>query len=167
MADERCGSVRSSVVVTRERRDLPEPVIRQGELIGLFPGGGVSLLACISGLEKLRLDGDEKVGAMIIRRALEAPLRQIAKNAGQDGAVVAQNVRAKNEQNYGYNAATEKYEDLLLWYPQSRYSVASLAAIPTTGGSAIPCGFVFPAARLNIASATWLPDVRVAEPLYW
>ena len=76
---------------------------------GIVPGGGTALLSCIDTLEKLKLDGDERVGAMIIRRALEAPLRQIATNAGLDGAVVVQNVR---EKGVGYNAGTDTYEDL-------------------------------------------------------
>jgi len=80
---------------------------------GIVPGGGVALLGCIAVVEGLKLSGDEKVGAMIIRRALEAPLRQIAANAGQDGAVIVQNVRAKNQKNWGYNAATDAYEDLI------------------------------------------------------
>jgi chaperonin GroEL len=80
---------------------------------GVVVGGGVALLACIPALEKLKLEGDERVGAMIIRRALESPLRQIAENAGQDGAVVVQNIRQKSQKNWGYNAATDTYEDLV------------------------------------------------------
>ncbi|HTF88405.1 MAG TPA: chaperonin GroEL [Planctomycetota bacterium] len=80
---------------------------------GIVPGGGVALLGAIAVVEALKLSGDEKVGAMIIRRALESPLRQIAANAGQDGAVIVQNVRAKNQKNWGYNAATDVYEDLI------------------------------------------------------
>ncbi|MEO6709766.1 MAG: chaperonin GroEL [Planctomycetota bacterium] len=80
---------------------------------GIVPGGGVALLGAIAVVEALKLNGDEKVGAMIIRRALESPLRQIAANAGQDGAVIVQNVRSKNQKNWGYNAATDIYEDLI------------------------------------------------------
>ena len=61
----------------------------------------------------MKLEGDERVGAMIVRRALEAPLRQISTNAGQDGAVVVQNVRAGKGAGYGYNAGTDTYEDLV------------------------------------------------------
>src|SRR5204863_8551012 len=64
---------------------------------GIVPGGGVALVACIEAVENLKLSGDEKVGAGIIRRALESPMRQIAINAGQDGAVVVQNVRSKKQ----------------------------------------------------------------------
>jgi chaperonin GroEL len=80
---------------------------------GIVPGGGVALLSAIQALESLKLEADERVGAMIVRRALEAPMRQIAANAGLDGAVVVQNVRSAKEKNYGFNAATETYEDLV------------------------------------------------------
>ncbi|MFN0243479.1 MAG: chaperonin GroEL, partial [Planctomycetota bacterium] len=80
---------------------------------GIVPGGGVALIQCAEAVESLKLEGDEKVGAMIVRRALESPMRQIATNAGLDGAVVVQNVRQNKTKNWGYNAATEKYEDLV------------------------------------------------------
>ncbi len=80
---------------------------------GIVPGGGVALLSCQPAIDKLKLDGDERIGANIIRRALEAPMRQIATNAGQDGAVVVQNVRAANKPTHGYNAGTDSYEDLV------------------------------------------------------
>ena len=80
---------------------------------GIVPGGGTALLSCIDVIEKLKLEGDERVGSLIVRRALEAPLRQIATNAGQDGAVVVQNVRNAKKKNWGYNAATGNYEDLV------------------------------------------------------
>jgi chaperonin GroEL len=80
---------------------------------GIVPGGGVALLSTIEALEALKLTGDERVGAMIVRRAIEAPMRQIATNAGLDGAVVVQNVRSNKSKNWGYNAATETYEDLV------------------------------------------------------
>ena len=80
---------------------------------GIVPGGGIALLSCIDTLEKMKLEGDERVGAMIVRRALEAPIRQITSNAGLDGAVVVQNVRAKKTKNWGYNASTDNYEDLV------------------------------------------------------
>jgi chaperonin GroEL len=80
---------------------------------GIVPGGGTALLSCIAVLEKLKLEGDERVGAMIIRRAIEAPLRQISANAGLDGAVVVQNVLNESKAGWGYNAATDKYENLI------------------------------------------------------
>jgi chaperonin GroEL len=80
---------------------------------GIVPGGGAALVNAIEAVEALKLTGDERVGAMIIRRALEAPMRQIAANAGQDGSVILQNVRANKSKSYGYNAATGEYEDLI------------------------------------------------------
>jgi len=80
---------------------------------GIVPGGGVALLRSRKAVDALGLTGDEKIGAQIVWRALEAPLRQIAENAGKDGAVVVQNVLAKNVPGYGYNAATDTYEDLV------------------------------------------------------
>ncbi len=79
---------------------------------GIVPGGGVALLSCIDAIEGLDLSGDEKVGSMIVRRAIESPIRQIAANAGQDGSVIVQTVRSEGG-TYGYNAATDTYEDLV------------------------------------------------------
>ncbi|MFO0702290.1 MAG: chaperonin GroEL [Candidatus Andersenbacteria bacterium] len=79
---------------------------------GIVPGGGVALVRAISALNDVKAKGDETVGVRILRRALEEPLRQIAANAGQDGAVVLSEV-VKREGNYGYNAAEDKYEDLV------------------------------------------------------
>ena len=79
---------------------------------GIVPGGGVALLRAISVLETVRsANREEKVGINILKRALEAPLRQIADNAGFDGSVVVAEVK-KNKGNYGFNAATGEYEDL-------------------------------------------------------
>ncbi|MDR1727945.1 MAG: chaperonin GroEL [Acidobacteriota bacterium] len=80
---------------------------------GIVPGGGVALLRCLPAIEKLKLDGDEQTGVNIVRRALEEPLRMIAFNAGLEGAVVVEKVQQNNEANYGFNADTEKYEDLV------------------------------------------------------
>jgi chaperonin GroEL len=81
---------------------------------GIVPGGGVALLRCVPPLEKLKLEGDEKVGVNIVRRALEEPLRMIAANAGHEGAVVADKVRQNSDPNFGFNADTEQYEDLVV-----------------------------------------------------
>jgi len=81
---------------------------------GIVPGGGVALIRAIAALDKARKDarGDEKIGVGIVARALEEPLRQIAENAGVEGAIVVQKVAA-GEGAYGFNADTEKYEDLI------------------------------------------------------
>ena len=80
---------------------------------GIVPGGGVTFIRALSVLEKLKLDEDEQIGVNIVRRALEEPLRQIAQNAGVEGAVVLSEVRAEKGENYGYNAATDTYGDLV------------------------------------------------------
>ena len=79
---------------------------------GIVPGGGVALLRCQDLLSKLNLDGDEAIGAKIVVRSLEEPLRQLAANAGDEGATVVQNVKAKKGA-IGYNAESGEYEDLL------------------------------------------------------
>jgi chaperonin GroEL len=79
---------------------------------GIVAGGGVALLRAILELEKLDLSGDQKIGANIVRRALEEPIRQIANNAGWEGSVVVQKVK-EMKQNEGFNADTEQYEDLV------------------------------------------------------
>jgi chaperonin GroEL len=80
---------------------------------GIVPGGGVAFIRCVPALDKLKLEGDEAVGASIVRRALEEPLRQIVFNAGHEGAVVVEKVRGSKEANFGFNAETEVYEDLV------------------------------------------------------
>src|SRR3989339_402064 len=79
---------------------------------GIVVGGGVALLRAAKALEKLEVSAEEKVGVDILRRALEEPLKQIAENAGKDGAVVVEEVK-KHEGNYGYNGVTDKYDDLV------------------------------------------------------
>jgi chaperonin GroEL len=81
---------------------------------GIVPGGGVALLRCVPAVEKLKLDGDEAIGCNILRRALEEPLRQIVNNSGHEGAVVVGMVRQSSEVNFGFNAETETYEDLVV-----------------------------------------------------
>ena len=80
---------------------------------GIVPGGGVALLRTLPVLEALKLKGDQAFGLDIIRRALEEPLRQIAENGGDEGAVVVNKVR-EGKGAFGYNVATSKYEDLVL-----------------------------------------------------
>ncbi|MEM7201876.1 MAG: chaperonin GroEL [Planctomycetota bacterium] len=80
---------------------------------GILPGGGVSLLSGQAIIDGLKLKGDETIGAGIVRRALEAPLRQIAHNAGTEGSIVVQNVKDGKGAAFGYNAASSDYEDLI------------------------------------------------------
>ncbi len=82
---------------------------------GIVAGGGVALLNAIADVDKLikTLSGDEKTGAQIVRKALEAPIKQIAENAGVNGGVIVQNVIARKNPNYGYDALTGTYGDMI------------------------------------------------------
>jgi chaperonin GroEL len=80
---------------------------------GIVPGGGVALVRAIPAVERLKLEDDEKIGANIVKRALEEPLRTIASNAGFEGAIVIGKVRDSKDPNYGFNAATEEYGDMI------------------------------------------------------
>jgi chaperonin GroEL len=80
---------------------------------GIVPGGGVALLRCIPALDRLKLKDDEAIGVNIVKRALEEPARQIAVNAGHEGAVIVARVRESQDANFGFNAATEEFGDLL------------------------------------------------------
>jgi len=80
---------------------------------GIVPGGGVALIRCISALDKLKLTDDEAIGVNIVKRALEEPLRQIALNAGQEGAVIVGRIRESKDDNFGFNAETEEFGDLV------------------------------------------------------
>jgi chaperonin GroEL len=80
---------------------------------GIVPGGGVALLRCVAALDKLKAEGDEHTGINIVKRALEEPLRQIAYNAGFEGAVVIGKVRDSKDENFGFNAETDEYGDMV------------------------------------------------------
>ena len=81
---------------------------------GIVPGGGVALLRVQQRLKDFKLDDpDEQIGVQIVLRALEEPLRQIAENAGMEGSIVVERVRENNNPNFGYNAQTDTYEDLV------------------------------------------------------
>jgi chaperonin GroEL len=80
---------------------------------GIVPGGGVALLRAQTALERIRGTENEKTGVDIVRRALEEPIRIIAHNAGGEASIVVAKVRASKERNFGYNAATDTYEDLV------------------------------------------------------
>ena len=80
---------------------------------GIVPGGGVALLRASNALKTLKLEGDEQIGVTIVKRACEEPLRQIVSNSGTEGAIVVDKVRDNDNPNFGYNAATDTYEDLV------------------------------------------------------
>jgi chaperonin GroEL len=116
---------------------------------GIVPGGGVALLRCIGAIEKLKLEGDERTGANIVRRALEEPLRQIVENAGEEGAIVAGKVRENSNPSYGFNAQSGEFEDLVKagvidptkvtrWALQNAGSIAALMLTTEALVSEIP-----------------------------
>jgi len=80
---------------------------------GIVPGGGVALLRCIPALDKLKLEDDEATGVSIVKRALEEPTRQIAQNAGQEGAIIVGRIRDSKDENFGYNAETGEFGDMI------------------------------------------------------
>ncbi len=80
---------------------------------GIVPGGGVALARCAAALEKVKAEGDEQIGVNIVKRAITEPLRQIVENAGEEGAVILGKVLESKESNYGFNAFSNEYEDLV------------------------------------------------------
>jgi chaperonin GroEL len=99
----------------KEKKDRVEDALnatRAAVEEGIVPGGGVAFLRALKALDKLDLTGEEKMGANIIRRALQEPMRQIANNAGFEGSVVVQKVM-EGKGSFGFNAETGKYEDLM------------------------------------------------------
>jgi chaperonin GroEL len=80
---------------------------------GIVPGGGVALLRAAKALKDMKREGDEQIGVNIVRRACEEPLRQIVVNSGTEGAIVIEKVRASENPNFGFNAQTDVYEDLV------------------------------------------------------
>ncbi|KPJ50552.1 molecular chaperone GroEL [candidate division TA06 bacterium DG_26] len=99
----------------KERKALVEDALhatRAAVEEGIIPGGGVGYIRCVPALEKLKVSGDEQIGVNIVKRALEAPIRQLVENAGLEGSVVVDRVK-KEPTDVGYNLLTEKYEDLI------------------------------------------------------
>ena len=80
---------------------------------GILPGGGVPMLRALPALDKVKAGGDEKIGVDIVRRAVVAPIKQIAENAGLDGSIVAQKVIESKERNFGYDAMRKEYGDMV------------------------------------------------------
>jgi chaperonin GroEL len=80
---------------------------------GIVPGGGTALLRCLNALDKLKLEGDEAIGVNIVKRALEEPARQIAHNAGHEGAVIVGRIRESKDDNFGFNADSGEFGNLV------------------------------------------------------
>ncbi|MEC9369451.1 MAG: chaperonin GroEL [Pseudomonadota bacterium] len=104
-------------VEVKERKDRVDDALnatRAAVEEGIVPGGGVALLRSVKALEKLQAENeDQRVGINIVRRAIQTPAKQIAQNAGQDGAVIAGKILEKSDYGYGYDAQTGEYGDLL------------------------------------------------------
>ena len=144
---------------------------------GIVPGGGVALLRASKAIDKLKLEGDEKVGAQIVRRALEEPIRQIVENAGLEGSVVVERVKAETVATRGYDAETMQYVDMLqagIIDPtkvervalQNAASVASLLltteALITDLPEEKPAGGAADAARRLLTTESEVPVARSA-----
>ncbi len=125
-AQERLGKLSNSVAVIKvgaatevelkERKHRVEDALsatRAAVEEGMVPGGGVALINVIPSLGDVELDGDEATGVSILNRALEEPMRRIAINAGQDGSVIVQSVKDAETANFGYNAASGEYGDMI------------------------------------------------------
>ncbi|HXL02294.1 MAG TPA: chaperonin GroEL [Candidatus Atribacteria bacterium] len=80
---------------------------------GIVPGGGVALIRCESAINELSLDGDEKIGALVVKKSLSEPAKMIAQNAGEEGSVIVEKIKASDNLNFGYNALTGKFVDML------------------------------------------------------
>jgi chaperonin GroEL len=107
----------STEVEVKERKDRVDDALhatRAAVEEGVLPGGGIALLRALKALEHVQpANADQKAGVEIVRRAIQAPARQIAQNAGDDGSVVVGKLLEKNDYNWGYNAATGEYQDLV------------------------------------------------------
>ncbi|HUX15896.1 MAG TPA: chaperonin GroEL [Phycisphaerae bacterium] len=107
------GATESAVKEKKARVEDALHACRAAVEEGILAGGGVAMLRARKAVERLRLKGDQKIGADIVRRALEAPIKQIAANAGMDGSIVAQQVEQNKSATYGYNALTHEYGDMV------------------------------------------------------
>ena len=116
-----CGGVAVIKVGAITETELKEKKMRIDDALnatkaaveeGVIPGGGVTIYRAIEGIQSLELDDDQKIGAAIVRRSLEEPVRQIAKNAGKEGAEILSKLMQEKDQNIGYNAKKDCYEDL-------------------------------------------------------
>ena len=124
-------------VEVKERKDRVDDALnatRAAVQEGIVVGGGVALIQAGKVLEGMTgANSDQNAGIAIVRRALEAPLRQIAENAGVDGAVVAGKIRESNDMTFGFNAQTEEYGDMF------KFGVIDPAKVDAHGSGR--CGF--------------------------
>jgi chaperonin GroEL len=106
----------STEIEVKERKDRVDDALHATRAAieeGILPGGGVALLRSVKALDSLKpANDDQRVGVDIVRRAIEAPVRQIAENAGAEGSIIVGQLREKSEFSWGWNAQTGKYGDL-------------------------------------------------------
>jgi chaperonin GroEL len=107
------GATESAVKEKKARVEDALHACRAAVEEGILAGGGVAVLRARKTIDKLRLKGDQKIGADIVRRALAAPIEQIAENSGEDGSIVRQRVAEASDPNLGFNALTHEFEDLV------------------------------------------------------
>jgi len=107
------GATESAVKEKKARVEDALHACRAAVEEGILAGGGVAMLRARRAIDRLRLKGDQKIGADIVRRSLEAPIKQIAANAGMDGSIVAQQVEQNKSATYGYNALTHEFGDMV------------------------------------------------------
>jgi len=108
------GATEVEVKESKDRVDDAMHATRAAVEEGILPGGGVALLRALKTLDSVRPeDPDQKAGVDIVRRAIQVPLRQIVENAGEDGSLVVGRLLEKNSYNWGFNAATGEYQDLV------------------------------------------------------
>jgi len=103
-------------IEVKERKDRVEDAMhatRAAVEEGIVPGGGVALARCAATLDKVKAEGDEQIGINIVKRAITEPLRMIVENAGEEGAVILGKVLESKDANYGFNAFSNEYEDLV------------------------------------------------------
>src|SRR6266478_1107333 len=117
VAPRKSQSTRTTPRLSKARVEDAMHATRAAVEEGIVPGGGVTLVRAAKALEKFDVvkdgDSDEQIGVSIVKRALEEPLRQIVQNAGKEGAVVVERIRGDKNDNFGFNAETEEFEDLV------------------------------------------------------
>jgi chaperonin GroEL len=106
------GNTETEMKEKKARVDDSLRATRAAVAEGIVPGGGVALLRCLPAIDALKLEGDEKIGSEIVKRAMEAPLRALAFNGGVEGSIVVEEVKRRRG-NEGYNVATGEYQDML------------------------------------------------------
>lgn len=128
---------------------------------GIVPGGGVALLRCVDSLKNVKVSAEQHVGVDIIRRALEYPLRQIVENAGIESSVIVNNIKRSKNINYGFNAYSEKYEDMVVAgvIDPTKVTRSALQNAASVAGLMITTEAVITEAKEKSAGSPAMPDM--------